>query len=115
MNVSGTRVGRPASRQVAGALAALERLLPFARFALVPAAAVVGMFVVALDTGPLAWDFRNELYPQTKDLLSGTNPYPGALWPPLAAVVAMPFTVLPSGIPLQKFSASDSSRNARPL
>lgn len=79
-----------------GLTAALERLLPYAVFAALPAAVVVTMFVVAVDTGPLAWDFRNELYPQAKQLLEGTNPYPEALWPPLATTVAMPFTVLPS-------------------
>jgi hypothetical protein len=85
-----------AARRRSGIAGAVERLIPPALFALLPAAVVVGMFVVAIRTGPLAWDFRNELYPQTKDLLDGTNPYPGALWPPLATVVAMPFTVLPS-------------------
>ena len=82
--------------RTSGVVAALGRASPYALFAVLPAAVVVGMFAVALNTGPLAWDFRNELYPQAKDLLAGTNPYPEALWPPLAAVVAMPFTVLPS-------------------
>ena len=93
MSASGAQVvqdGRP------GLAGAAERLVPVALFALLPAAVVAGMFVVALETGPLAWDFRNELYPQAKDLLTGTNPYPEALWPPLATVVAMPFTFLPS-------------------
>ena len=54
------------------------------------------MFTVAIDTGPLAWDFRNELYPQAQDLVHGRNPYPEAIWPPIAAALAIPFTVLPS-------------------
>jgi hypothetical protein len=65
-------------------------------FAVLPALVVVGMFVVAVRTGPLAWDFRNELYPQTKALFEGENPYPDGLWPPLAMLVASPFTALPS-------------------
>jgi hypothetical protein len=80
----------------AGVRAALVRALPYALFAAMPAAVVVFMFVVAVDTGPLAWDFRNELYPQAKQLLEGTNPYPEALWPPLATVLAMPFAIFPS-------------------
>ena len=79
-----------------GLLAALRRTLPAIVFAVLPAAVVVTMFVVAVRTGPLAWDFRNELYPQTKALLSGENPYPDSLWPPLAMLVAAPFTALTS-------------------
>lgn len=76
--------------------AALRRGLTVAALAALPAAVIVTMFVVAAKTGPLAWDFRNELYPQAKTLLDGDNPWPEGLWPPLATVVAMPFTVLPS-------------------
>jgi hypothetical protein len=54
------------------------------------------MFAVALVEGPLAWDFQNELYPQAKALVDGENPYPGAIWPPIAAAIAAPFTLLPS-------------------
>jgi hypothetical protein len=79
-----------------GWLAALRRMLPALALAVLPAAVVTTMFVVAVRTGPLAWDFRNELYPQTKEFLSGENPYPGGLWPPLAMVVAAPFTALSS-------------------
>lgn len=84
------------ARPEAGSLAALRRILPAIVFAVLPAAVVVTMFVVALRTGPLALDFRNELYPQTKALLSGENPYPDSLWPPLAMLVAAPFTALSS-------------------
>jgi hypothetical protein len=70
--------------------------LSYVLFAGLPAAAVVTMFVIAVTRGPLAWDFRNELYPQAKELLEGHNPYPEGLWPPLATLVGMPFTVLPS-------------------
>jgi len=64
--------------------------------AVLPASVVVTMFVIAIASGPLAWDFRNELYPQAETLLEGNNPWPKGLWPPLATVVAMPFTLLPS-------------------
>ena len=70
--------------------AALARLEPVLLFALLPVGVVITMFVVGLGTGPLAHDFRNELYPQAKDILSGDNPYPEAIWPPFAAVVVMP-------------------------
>jgi len=89
------------ARLEGGSLAALRRTLPAIVFAVLPAAVVVTMFVVAVRTGPLAWDFRNELHPQTKALLSGENPYPDGLWPPLAMLVAAPFTALsstPAGI-----------------
>lgn len=89
------------ARPDAGSLAALRRTLPAVVFAVLPAAVVTTMFVVAVRTGPLAWDFRNELYPQTTEFLSGENPYPDSLWPPLAMVVAAPFTALsstPAGI-----------------
>ena len=76
--------------------AAFARVGPVALFAALPVVVVCTTFVVAVRTGPLAWDFRNELYPQAEALLAGENPYPDALWPPLAAVVAMPFTILPS-------------------
>lgn len=94
-SASGSGAGVGAVRTT-GMVAALERALPYVLFGALPAVAVVVMFVVAIDTGPLAWDFRNELYPQAKDLLAGSNPYPQALWPPLATVIAMPFTIFPS-------------------
>lgn len=56
----------------------------------------MSMFVIAVREGPIAFDFSNELAPQAEALLAGENPYPEAIWPPLAAAVAMPFTILPS-------------------
>jgi glycosyl transferase family 87 len=79
-----------------GLPAGIERVVAYVLFAALPAVVVVTMFVVAVRTGPLAWDFRNELYPQAARLLDGNNPWPTALWPPVATVVAMPYTVLPS-------------------
>jgi len=75
--------------------AALRRLAPIALFVALPIAVVTTMLVVGLVTGPLAHDFKNELYPQAEDLLAGRNPWPEAIWPPMAAVAAMPFTLLP--------------------
>jgi hypothetical protein len=79
---------------MSGTAAALRRVLPVVLFALLPLVAVAWMFDVALTKGPLTFDFLNELYPQASALLSGDNPYPHAIWPPLAATLAMPFTVL---------------------
>src|SRR4029079_11086431 len=55
----------------------------------------------------LAADFHNELYPEAKLLLEWKNPFPapGAelryghnlIWPPVAALLVAPFTVLPPG------------------
>jgi hypothetical protein len=73
---------------------ALSRLAPLALLVALPVAVVTTMFVVGLVTGPLAHDFDNELYPQAEDILAGRNPWPEAIWPPLAAIVAMPFTIL---------------------
>jgi hypothetical protein len=94
--VSEPLAGVDGSVAAASTLLALRRALPVVLFALLPAAVVIGMFTVAIDTGPLAWDFRNELYPQARDLVHGRNPYPEAIWPPIAAALAIPFTVLPS-------------------
>ena len=89
-------VGAASRSAEGGPLVALRRVAPIAFYGVLPAAVVVTMFVIAIATGPLAHDFLNELYPQAKDLLAGRNPYPESIWPPLAAVFAMPFTILPS-------------------
>lgn len=68
-----------------------------------PAAVLILMFVVAVTSDSLAVDFRNEIYAQAKNILSGTNPYPSSaseirgsnhVWPPLVAILAVPLTVL---------------------
>jgi len=66
------------------------------------------MLRVGLDTNSLAVDFHHELYPQAKAILAGENPYPtghfepriggNLVWPPLAAAVVTPLTVLRPGI-----------------
>lgn len=96
MSATGARAADVTLERESSMTAGVGRVLRYVAFAAVPAAVVTTMFVVAVRTGPLAWDFRNELYPQAKALLEGANPWPEALWPPLATVVAMPFTVLPS-------------------
>jgi hypothetical protein len=75
--------------------AALERLGPVALFVALPVVVITTMFVVGLVTGPLALDFDTELYPQAKEILAGRNPWPEAIWPPFAAAVSVPFTILP--------------------
>jgi hypothetical protein len=79
-----------------GVRAALRRLGPLALFVALPVAVVTTMFVIGLVTGPLALDFDTELYPQAKEILAGHNPWPEAIWPPLAAAVSAPFTILPA-------------------
>ncbi len=87
--------------------AALKRLLPIALLGVVPVAATI--FWVAHDAhnGTLGIDFRAELYPEAKQVLHGENPFPSPhanlssgvnqIFPIPAAVLAMPFTVLPIG------------------
>ena len=75
---------------------AVRRIGPIALFAILPVVVATTMFTIALTSGPIAHDFRNELYPQAEQLLEGSNPYPQSLWPPLAMAFAVPFTVLPS-------------------
>ena len=92
---------RPASSALpsgaaSGSRAALRRVLPVLLFAAVPVAAVLTMFVVGVVSGPIALDFRQELYPQANELLDGRNPYPEAIWPPIAAAAVMPLALLPA-------------------
>jgi hypothetical protein len=96
MSASGTSTADVRPVRGSGLAAGIEQVARYALFAVLPAVVVVTMFVVAVTTGPLAWDFRNELYPQAETLLHGNNPWPASLWPPVATVVAMPYTVLPS-------------------
>ena len=85
----------PSSGRAGGPAAAARRLAPLALFLALPVAVITTMFVVGLVTGPLAHDFKNELYPQAKEMLAGHNPYPEAIWPPLSTAVVMPLTALP--------------------
>jgi hypothetical protein len=88
-----------------GALAASRRVLPIALFAALPLVVVIVMFAIALQSGPLGLDFHHELYPEAKEILAGRDPFPAAgtdltqgenyVWPPLAALLVSPLTVLP--------------------
>ncbi len=75
-------------------------------FGVVPALLLIAVMRIALHDGYPAWDFHNELYPQAEQMLSGRNPYPPAdfdpligtnlVWPPLAAYLVAPWTLLPT-------------------
>ena len=85
--------------------AARIRPLSWLMLGLVPAAAVVAMFAIAVHSSSIAADFHNELYPQAELMLDGIDPYPSPdsdlsgvgnfVWPPLAVFVAAPATLLP--------------------
>ena len=47
-------------------------------FGVLPIVAVVVMFHIARGDNSLAIDFHNEIYPEAKELLAGTNPFPSA-------------------------------------
>ena len=96
--MTGTTAPAPHPGIVAGSRVALRRTLPVLLFAAAPTIVVVTMFVVAVVSGPLALDFRQELYPQANALLDGRNPYPESIWPPIAMLVVLPLAVLPASI-----------------
>jgi hypothetical protein len=88
-------------------VAALRRVGTILALGVLPVAALVTMFVVGWQGGPLSGDFHHELYPEAKLLLHGDNPFPspddeigGAnlVWPPVAAYLVSPLTLLPSGV-----------------
>lgn len=87
--------------------AALRRVAAIVGLGVIPGVAIVTMFIVGWHGGPLAGDFHNELYPEAKLLLRGENPFPGTdtrilgsnlVWPPVAAYLVAPLTVLPVGV-----------------
>jgi hypothetical protein len=90
----GTGIGSNGTRPASRSGVNLSTLVAVVGCAVIPAVVVATMLVVAVRHGPIAFDFQNELYPLADALLRGDDPYPGAIWPPLAAAVAMPFTVL---------------------
>lgn len=87
----------PATLRRAGSLAVLGAL---------PLLIVSGVMAQSLAEGYPAWDFHHELYPQADLMLAGENPYPppdfeplvgnNKVWPPAAAALAAPFTLLPT-------------------
>ena len=88
-------------------MTAARRLAPILLFGVLPVAVAIGMFATASSSNSLAADFHNELYPEAKLLLDWTNPFPSPdaaleyghnlIWPPLAAFLVAPLTVLPAG------------------
>jgi hypothetical protein len=87
---------------------AFRRTIPLLVCGVLPVAVLALMFQTGLAANSLAVDFHYELYPQAKELLAGGNPYPGAdfepmvggnlVWPPLAAAVVAPLTLLRLGV-----------------
>ena len=84
-----------------------RRPLELLLFAVVPALVAVAMFAVARSDHSLSVDFHNELYPEAKKLLDWENPFPppgsaiwyghNLIWPPVAAFLVAPFTILSPG------------------
>jgi hypothetical protein len=84
--------------------AALERLVTILVFGVLPVVAAVSMIVFAYRSDTLAIDFHRELYPESKEILAGNNPFPDEshdfysnpnfIWPPVAAYLAAPLTLL---------------------
>ena len=82
----------------------VRRLLAILLLGVLPVVTAIAMFALAHDSGSLARDFHNELYPEAKLLLEWENPFPGPdeplqfghnlIWPPLAAFLVAPFTLL---------------------
>ena len=87
--------------------AALTRVASIVFLGIVPIVAVIVMFQVGWSSDSLAIDFHNEIYPEAKLLLHGTNPFPGPaadlsrgsnyIWPPFVGYVVAPLTLLPAG------------------
>ena len=86
---------------------AFRRILPVLLFAVLPIAVGITMFAVASTDDSLSLDFHNELYPEAEQLLHWDIrlPPPGSdlshgnniIWPPIAAALVAPFTILPPG------------------
>ena len=86
---------------------ALRTALTVVLLGILPVAVLVAMFAVAHTDGSLSVDFQNELYPEAKRLLHWQNPFPPSgtdlshghnlIWPPVAALLVAPFTVLSAG------------------
>lgn len=85
----------------------VQRLLAVILLGVLPVCVAVAMFATAHSSGSLSADFHNELYPESKLLLEWKNPFPGPdhplelgknlIWPPLAAFLVSPFTLLSAG------------------
>jgi len=88
--------------------AAVRRTVTVVGLAVLPAVALVTMFVIGLSDNSLSADFHHEIYPQAEEMLHGRNPYPppdfdptiahNYIWPPLVELVLAPLTLLPVGV-----------------
>lgn len=88
-------------------LARYRPLLDLLVFAVAPVVVAVAMFATAHSTDSLSADFHNELYPEARKLLDWENPFPppgsaiwyghNMIWPPVAAFLVAPLTVLSAG------------------
>ena len=82
----------------------VRRLLAILLLGVLPLVVAAAMFATAHDSGSLARDFHNELYPEAKLLLDWEDPFPGPddplqyghnlIWPPIAAFLVAPLTAL---------------------
>ena len=87
--------------------AAAIRIVSLLCFGILPVLAIVFMFRIAWYDGSLAIDFHNEIYPESKELLAGNDPFPGPhadlshghnfIWPPFVGYLAAPLTLLAPG------------------
>jgi alpha-1,2-mannosyltransferase len=94
-------------RRISPRVRALLRVGSIVALGVLPVVALVTMFAVNWTGGPLAGDFHYELYPEAKLLLHGENPFPpvdwdptaqpNLIWPPVAAYVISPLTIVPVG------------------
>ena len=57
--------------------AAVGRVASIVFLGIVPIVAVIVMFQIGWSSDSLAIDFHNEIYPEAKLILDGTNPFPG--------------------------------------
>ena len=108
MPVTESALGPRTLPRRSGFRAAAVRILTVTVFGVLPIAALATMFYVGVVDGPFAGDFHHELYPEAKLILDGTSPFPepdwnplaqpNLIWPPLAAYLVAPLTVLPLGV-----------------
>jgi alpha-1,2-mannosyltransferase len=95
---------------VRAALGRLPRYASWVLYAVTPAMALVYVFAHILAPGIQVPDFSEVFYPSAKALLHGRDFYPSGafhpergyvleyVYPPLTAIVSVPFTVLPVGV-----------------
>ena len=59
-----------------GRFDALRQVGSLVLFAVLPALTLATMLAVGLSDDSLSADFHHEIYPQAKEMLAGSNPYP---------------------------------------